>query len=179
MIGSEMTHAIIVIKQRSWTKQELKREGFAYYERRKELVMARELPASEAPKEIKSSCDEPLIVEAGYMICYSPNEDLHHTLDAYEQWPVEPEIFGDTYSSWDESLDDLSHTAKQLMDLGCRPYYKSKGVWAKQADAECYIQSLESEKPLQVEPGWMVVIGADGEPYCMTEDEFLSRYERA
>jgi hypothetical protein len=168
----------IVIKQRSWSKRELKREGFIYFERRKELVMARELPAAEAPKRIISSCDEPLVVNAGYMICYAPGEKRHSDLDAYEHWPVEPEIFEDTYSPWDESVENLPSSAKKLMALGCQPYYKSSGVWAKKVDAPCYIQSLESEKPMRVEAGWIVVIGADGEPYTMTEDSFTSRYQR-
>jgi len=168
-----------VIMQRSRSKRELRREGFVYYERRKELVMVRELPVEEAPKQIISSCDEPLVVDAGYMICYSPSDDLHPTLDSYDHWPVEPEIFEDTYSPWDGPVKNLPRAAKKMMKLGCLPYYKSRGVWAKKTDAPCLIQSLESEKPFRVEAGWIVIIGADGEPYCMTEAEFTSRYQQA
>lgn len=166
-----------VIRQRAWSKRELRREGFTYYERRKELIMVRELPAEEAPKQIRSSCDEPLVVEAGYMICYAPGEKRHADLDAYEHWPVEPGIFENTYSPWDEPVKDLPPAAKKLMKLGCEPYYKSSGVWARKVDAPCYIQSLESEEPFRVEAGWYVIIGADGEPYSMTEAAFTSRYQ--
>lgn len=166
-----------VIRQRSWTKKQLRAAGFQYFERRKELIMVRELPAAEAPKQIVSSCDEPLVVEAGYMICYSPGKTRQSDLDAYEQWPVEPEIFDDTYSPWDETAWKPTPAVKHLMKLGCQPYYKSSGVWAKKVDEPCTIQSLESEKPFQVEIGWIVVIGVNGEPYSMTEDSFTSRYQ--
>jgi hypothetical protein len=166
------------ISQRPWTETELLREGFEPYERKKELVMARQLSQFEAPKRIITSGGEELIAQAGYMVCYRPGDKVRIHLDSYNQWPVEPEIFADTYRAWDEPLWTPTPTEKHLMDLGCMPYYKATGVWAKKLEEPAYVQSLEQNEPELVEPGHYVAIGAHGEPYCMGDDTFAQRYTR-
>jgi hypothetical protein len=58
-----------VLRERNWTEAELVAAGFQYYPCRKRAVMARELPASEAPLAIRTDWDI-LIAGAGYRICF-------------------------------------------------------------------------------------------------------------
>jgi hypothetical protein len=166
------------ISQHPWTETELLEEGFEPYERKKELVMARQLSEFEAPKRIVTSGGEELIAQAGYMICYRPGDRLLIHLDAYQQWPVEPEIFAETYRAWDEPYWTPTPAEKHLMELGCLPYYKAAGVWAKKLDEPVYVQSLEQHEPKLVQTGSYVAIGAQGEPYSMGDDSFARRYYR-
>src|SRR5690606_41247981 len=92
-----------VIKQEKRTDSELERDGFKQYPRKKEIIMARELPASEAPKEIKTHWGDTLIAQAGYMICYDTGETYRQNPDDYDHWPVEAAIFRNTYKAWDET----------------------------------------------------------------------------
>src|SRR4051794_19808417 len=101
-----------VITQRNWTEQELSAEGFCYYPRKKQIVMVRELPASEAPMTIRTQWDT-LVATAGYMICYDPGKTIRPTLNDYYHWPVRPDHFKQTYQAWDEP--GLSPTAKHLV----------------------------------------------------------------
>jgi hypothetical protein len=166
------------ISQHPWSEAELLREGFEPYERKKELVMARQLSEFEAPKRIVTNGGEKLIAEAGYMICYRPGEIVRSGLDTYQQWPVEPEIFAETYRAWDEPLWTPTPAEKHLMELGCLPYYKAAGVWAKKLDEPVYVQSLEQNEPELVQTGRYVAIGAQGEPYSMSDESFARRYYR-
>lgn len=165
-----------VIKQRDWTEEELHAQGFNQYERKKQLVMARPLRRSEAPKRIITSSGEELIAQAGAIICYNPGDQVRPTLNDYDHWPVEREIFRQTYKAWDESDWHPSPPEKHLMGLGCEPYYKVAAVWAKKLDKATYIQSLEHEKPELVSGGRYVVIGAKGEPYSVNNSSFTRRY---
>lgn len=167
-----------VIKQRDWTEAELEAQGFDQYERKKELIMARRLPASEAPKRIITSSGDRLVAYAGDMICFVPGGRPSTSLDDYDHWPVDPDIFKRTYQAWDEWDWQPSESEKRLMELGCKPYYKVADVWAKKLDTAAYIQSLEHEKPELVKAGRYVVIGAEGEPYSMDNGTFLRRYFR-
>src|SRR5690242_19614556 len=90
-----------VLRQRAWTDDELRAAGFRYYERKKQLVMARELPASEAPVELNLGVDM-VVATAGYLLCYDPRQGARASLAEYDAWPVEPDIFAATYRPWDE-----------------------------------------------------------------------------
>src|SRR5574342_208748 len=136
-----------VIKQRKWTEPELRAEGFDHYERRKEVVMVRQLPESEAPKRIITASGDKLIAHAGDMVCYEPGDQVRPTLDDYDHWPVEPKIFRQTYRVWDEWDWHPSVSENHLMQMGCKPYYKIAEVWAKKLDQSTYLQSLEHERP--------------------------------
>lgn len=167
-----------VIRQQDWTDQQLKTAGFEKYNRKKTLIMARRLPASEAPKTFKTSSGDPLIAQAGHVICYEPGDKQRASYDDYPQWPVEPKIFFKTYRPWDDENWKPNAAEKHLMKLGCKPCFKAEGVWAKQIGDEdsLWLQSLESPKPERVASGRVVAIGADGEPYQMGETTFKSRY---
>jgi hypothetical protein len=95
-----------------------------------------------------------------------------------DHWPVGPEIFKETTWAWDDWDWQPSPPEKRLMALGCKPYYKVAGVWAKELDEATYIKSLEQEKPELVKPGRYVVIGQEGEPYSMDRSAFVRRYYR-
>jgi len=58
-----------ILQQKDWTEQELLENGFRYYERKKSVVLARELPPEEAPLRIIYENDF-LYATAGYMICF-------------------------------------------------------------------------------------------------------------
>jgi hypothetical protein len=170
-----------VLKQRAWTKGQLIADGFQFYDRKKTVVMARELLASESPKTIKLEWDT-LVAKAGYMICYDVSDGkLHSKLDEYEHWPVEPDIFLKTYRRWDAENDPWTPTPpeKHLLKLGCKPYYKFAGLWAKKViDKPIYVQTIESIEPVPVPVGAWITIGIKGEPTSMPEEEFYERYQR-
>jgi hypothetical protein len=90
---------------------------------------------------------------------------------------VEPRIFESTYREWDEKFEPTS-SMKKLMELGCKPYYKAAGVWAKDLHTDTYIQSLEHEKPVLVQEGRYLAIGTEGEPYHMSDQSFSNRYDK-
>lgn len=165
-----------VIRQQDWTEQELIRAGFEQYDRIKQVVMARRLPESEAPLMITTEWGEELVAKTGYAICYRAGEVIQPTLDDYYHWPVEPYIFDDTYRPWDQREWQPTHTEEHLMQLGCRPYYKLSNVWAKEVTHKLWMQSPEHREPVEVGPGRYLVIGARGEPYTMSIEEFNSRY---
>ena len=76
-------------QQRHWTDQQLIAQGFQYYRPVKRLTMARVLPASEAPKIIKTSWDT-ITAKAGYIIAYVAGDTLKKSLDDYDPRPIEP-----------------------------------------------------------------------------------------
>lgn len=168
-----------VLKQRHWTETELVKHGFHHFERKKTVVLARELSAREAPKRIKTAWDT-LVALEGFMICYDVSDGIvHNHLDEYNHWPVEPKIFLKTYRKWDYSSGWHPNAAeKHLMDLGCSPFFKAAGVWAKRLRKPGWIQSKESVEPILIPPGGWIAIGVEGEPFSMTETEFRKRYDR-
>lgn len=164
-----------VIKPRTWTERELRAAGFRYYERKKEVVMARPLPAAEAPKTIRTPW-ETLTVDAGYMICYQPGKSARRSLDEYEHWPCHPDIFQDTYRAWNTAGWKPNAAERDLMQRGCKPYYKVAGVWAKCVTEDVLVQSLESTQPARIPAGAWVAIGEKGAPYHLDDPGFRARY---
>ncbi len=164
-----------IIRQHTWTEAELCTEGFRYFGRKKEIVMARRLPAAEAPLQVTMN-HETVTVPAGYIICYSPGKNVQHKLDEYEHWPCANDDFEASYVEWDELKWKPRPAERDLMTRGCRPYYKNIGVWAKRLKQPTYIQSKESPKPFLVPVGDWVVIGNKGAPYHMDDAGFRARY---
>lgn len=164
------------IGKHDWSQEELEENGFEHVPRKKEIVMARELPDSEAPLKIRTAWGETLIAQAGYMICYNTAEERQGKLSDYEHWPVEPLIFVKTYKAWDESFTPNSPQS-HLIENGCKPYYKVAGVWAKTLEEDVYIQGVEHEKPVLVGKERVLAIGAEGEPYHMGSETFHDRYD--
>ncbi len=167
-----------VIRQKSWTERELRAMGYDYYERKKEVTLARVLPSEEAPLAIKTSKGDTLTAQAGYYICYTPGDTVQDSLADYRHWPVEPEIFKKTYKLWDEPNWQPTETEAHLLAAGCAAYYKAAGIWAKKLTETKYLQSLEHEEAVLVPSGEYIAIGADGEPYSMGEKTLLGRYMR-
>jgi hypothetical protein len=165
-----------VVRKHDWTDQELKDKGFEHVPRKKELIMARVLPAAEAPLQIRTQWGEILIAQAGYMICYIVGDETKPKLSDYEHWPVEAEIFAKTYKPWDEAFQP-SPAQSHLIGNGCKPYYKAAGVWAKTLEEDIYIQGVEHEKPVLVTKERVLAIGAEGEPYHMGSKTFHDRYD--
>ncbi|MEP7285593.1 MAG: hypothetical protein ABI947_07485 [Chloroflexota bacterium] len=166
---------LTIIRQRQWTHDELHAAGFRYFQRKKQVVLVRELPASEAPKVIKLDWDT-LIAEAGSMICYEAGDLLYTNLDDYYHWPVHPDIFRRNYAPWSQPRWIPTPGQIRLMALGCKPFYKFGGAWAKRMTKEGVIQSLESVKPSIVPVGGWLLIGSEGEPWSTSDSEFRSRY---
>ena len=164
-----------ILRQQDWTEAELRAAGYTYYMRQKQLVMARVLPEAAAPKRIETSWAT-LEAQAGQVICYRPeSEAARASADDFDHWPVQPDIFERDYAAWDEPLAETPALA-QLRALGCQPYYKRAGCWARQLDAPALIQSLESPEPAQYPAGAWVCIGTQGEPWGQSDSEFRSRY---
>jgi hypothetical protein len=167
-----------ILKQKKWTDSALQKQGFEFYERKKTVVLARELQAEESPKRIKTTWDT-LVAHTGFMICYDASDNVvRGSLDAYNHWPVEPRIFVKTYRKWDTTLWRPNRAEKHLMELGCKPYFKHAGIWAKRLKQPQWIQSLESIEPILVPKDGWIAIGIEGEPMSMAEREFRSRYRR-
>ena len=99
-----------VLKQRRWTDEELIKEGFKRYERKKTVVLARELRPGEAPKRIKTAWDT-LVAHVGFMICYDVSDGKKRaSLDSYNHWPVDPGIFLKTFHLFKINLPQvISH----------------------------------------------------------------------
>lgn len=165
-----------VIRQKHWTEAELRAMGYEYYHRLKEVTMVRQLPEREAPMRIQTRHGDALIAQAGYMICYEPGLTLRERLNDYKHWPVEPEIFDQTYLLWDEDNWEPSPASRHLMSLGCRPFYKATGIWARKLEDDVYVQSKEHVEPVKVGTGMYIAIGQDGEPYTMGDITIHSRY---
>jgi hypothetical protein len=165
-----------IIRQQAWTQDQLQGLGFIQYERFKQLVMARRLPPSEAPKTIKTSWGDTLTAQAGYVICYTPGEVVRASLDEYEHWPVEPFIFRQTYRAWKDLEWHPTPAEAALYNLGCKPCYKQANIWAKLLTEDLFIQSLEHRQPVRVEKGLVLAIGTQGEPYAMSLQSFRERY---
>ena len=161
-----------VLRQRPWTETELKTTGFTYFEPIKRLVMARLL------KEITDVqvTLEVLVADEGDIICYTPGAVLHDNLDDYEHWPVRRDLFKQTYKRWNLVGWKPTEPEVFLLSKGCRPYYKSVGVWALKLTMGVTVQSLESPEPVLVPAGRWLCIGTEGEPYNMSDKNFRIRY---
>jgi hypothetical protein len=167
-----------VYVQWQWTDEALIADGFQSCQPIKRLVMARRLPADEAPKIIESD-GETLTAEAGYWIAYVAGKTLKATLDEYEPRPIEPHIFAETYRPWDEPDQTLTVTQAHLQQLGCQSYYKFANIWAKQLSTETWIQGMESDEPVLTPAGEWLCIGAGGEPWSVTDEWFQTHYLRS
>lgn len=165
-----------IIRKQNRSESQLKRDGFKQYPRKKSIVLARKLPANEAPLTIKTNWGETLIAQAGYMICYDTGDKHLRNISDYDHWPVEPDIFDKTYQAWDEPFNPTP-AQKELIAIGCKPYYKAVGVWAKSLDSSVYIQGMEHDKPILVPEERFLAIGVDGEPYDMGNETFHDRYD--
>jgi hypothetical protein len=161
-----------VLRQRAWTEAELRAARFRLYQPRKRLVMARVVRQTQ---RIDISL-ETLVARSGSVICYDPGDTVQPSLDDYEHWPVQRELFLATYTQWDEVPYQPTPPEAHLMRLGCRPYYKHQGVWAMRLRKPIYVQSMESPQPVLVPAGRWLCIGREGEPYHMSEDSFSERY---
>lgn len=164
-----------MISQRNWSEDELRTEGFEYYERRKQRIMAGRLPAAAAPMPIHYPL-ETVYAEAGDVIIFDPTDSVKRHIREYDHWSVKPDLFLRTYRKWDE--EDWSPTPAEthLMRYRCRPYYKHQGVWARQLKEPTYILSLESKQPALVPAGVWVLVGDQGEPWHSADHSFRSRY---
>jgi hypothetical protein len=164
-----------VFRQRKWSEAELVAAGFQRYESRKRVTMVRRLPKEESPKVIKTAWDT-ITATAGYFIAYQAGDKLHPSLDDYEPRPIEPHIFAETYAPWSEPGWKPTPAELHLMKLGCKPYYKTVGVWAKKLTEATSVQSLESAKPSIAPVGAWLCIGAAGEPWSVSDEWFHWRY---
>ena len=120
---------------------------------------------------------EVLSAQKGDIMIYQPGTELHDDIEAYDHWPVRVDLFRQTYARWDDMTWQPSETEKFLMRHGCIPYYRKRGVWALRLPISIYVQSLESPEPVIVPAGRWLAIGAEGEPYNMSEESFRERYE--
>jgi hypothetical protein len=164
-----------VYQQRKWTDEQLRAQGFHYYKPRKRITMARMLPAAEAPKIIKTSWDT-IVARAGYYIAYVAGDKVQKMLDDYDPRPIEPHIFMQTYRPWNEPNYKPTPPEAHLLKLGCKPYYKIAGVWAKRLKEETWVQSIESSKPSLAPAGAWLCVGTEGEPWTVTNEWFHERY---
>jgi hypothetical protein len=164
-----------IFRHKRWTDRELRAAGFQRYARRKELVMARRLPAAEAPLTLHVD-DEVVTVPAGYIILYKPGQQAKKRLVEYEQWPCSRSDFQATYAAWDEQNWQPTPAVLDLLRQGCKPYYKRAGVWAKRLTEATQVLSKESAEPFLVPAGHWLVLGVDGAPYHMDDRSFQQRY---
>jgi hypothetical protein len=168
-----------ILQQKDWTEQKLLENGFRYYERKKSVVLARELPPEEAPLRIIYENDF-LYATAGYMICFSAGWLKRKSMYEYHHWPVAPDHFADLYLTWDNPTWKPKRGEKHLMALGCKPYYNTAGVWAKKLTLPQWIRGVEHEEPFKVPAGAWLLLGAKGStkgaPYWVTDKGFKERF---
>ena len=163
------------IQQKDWTKAELRAEGFRYYNREKQLVMAARLPLDIAPMRIDYP-SETVYAQAGDIICFDPGKMPHGRLGGYDYWSIKPEIFKTTYRKWDEPGWMPNAAERHLMNRGCLPYYKAVGVWENRLTEPTPIIALESEGVAIIPPGMWLAIGQRGEPWHIDPKTFAERY---
>ncbi len=167
-----------ILVQRVWTEDELLEAGFRYFERKKRVVLARELPSEDAPLKIKYKHDT-LIATAGYMICFAADWRKKKSLYNYDHWPVAPDHFADLYVDWNDPWRP-KRGQKHLITLGCKPYCNIVGVWAKRLANPQWIQGVEHDQPFQVPAGaWLLVAAkgsAMGAPYWSSDQGFRNNF---
>ncbi|MBC8098737.1 MAG: hypothetical protein H7Y11_04800 [Armatimonadetes bacterium] len=164
-----------VIRQRYWTEPELRTQGFNYYPRIKQLVMAGRLQPAQAPLKIAYEV-EVITAEAGDVLIFDPGTLRHQRMQEYNYWSVKPTIFKQTYRKWDDNAWSPNAPQAHLMQHGCRPYYKQAGVWARLLTKPTPVQSLESHTPVLIPKGMWVAVGSQGEPWHIEDSDFRSRY---
>ena len=164
-----------IYQARKWTDRQLVEQGFEYYRPVKRVTMVRPLPDSEAPKVIKTAWDT-VVARSGYIIAYVAGDSLKTGLDDYEPRPIEPHIFAKTYKPWDDPRWKPTPTERHLIALGCKPYFKVAGVWAKKLKQDTYVQSIESSKPVIAPAGAWLCVGTEGEPWSVDDHWFHTRY---
>ncbi len=162
-----------VLRQREWTDAQLFKSGFRYYEPIKRVVMARMLSNH---VDINVTL-EVLSANKGDIMLYTAGDVLHDNLDDYDHWPVRADLFRQIYARWDDMTWQPTATEKFLMQNGCIPYYRKRGVWALKLPISIYVQSLESPEPVVVPAGRWLAIGTEGEPYNMGDESFHERYQ--
>jgi hypothetical protein len=162
-----------VLRQRQWTDHQLFKSGFRYYEPIKRVVMARMLVNH---VDINVTL-EVLSANKGDIMLYTAGDTLYDNLDDYDHWPVRADLFRQIYARWDDMTWQPSPTEKFLMQNGCIPYYRQRGVWALKLPISIYVQSLESPEPAIVPAGRWLAIGTEGEPYNMSDSSFHERYQ--
>jgi len=161
-----------VLRQREWTEAELAAAGFDYYQPVKRLVMARMI-TEETNIELSL---EILTASSGDIIVYAPGDTVKPELDDYDHWPVKRDVFRQVYKRWDDSQWKPNEAQRHLLGNGCLPFYRARGVWALKLPISIYVQSLESPQPVVVPAGRWLCIGAEGEPYNMSDADFYERY---
>ena len=164
-----------VLRQRQWTDNQLFKAGFRYYAPIKRVVMAR-MVTNHVDIDVTL---EVLSANKGDIMLYTAGDVLHDKLDDYDHWPVRVDLFRQIYDRWNDMSWQPTVTEKFLMQNGCLPYYRQLGVWALRLPISIYVQSLESPEPVVVPSGRWLAIGAEGEPYNMSHDSFLERYQIA
>jgi len=164
------------IRQRDWQKSELIAQGFQYYERKKQLIMAARLPESKAPLRIEYP-SEVAYAQAGDIIIFDPGMMPPKRLGGYDFWSVKPDIFRKTYRRWDQPDWQPNPQERHLMNHGCKPYYKHAGLWAKRLSAPTPIESLEGDDISIIPAGMWLAIGQRGEPWHIDPKTFTLRYE--
>ncbi len=162
-----------VLRQRNWTDDELRAAQFKHYDPRKRLIMAKVLRTSRTI----SITMESLLATAGDIVCYDPGgTQARPSIDDYDHWPVRKDLFRQNYKAWDEKNWRPNAAEAQLIENGCRPYYKAAGIWARRLRRGVVVQSLESPEPILIPPGRWLCIGSQGEPYHMGDEKFRARY---
>jgi hypothetical protein len=119
---------------------------------------------------------ETVFAEAGDVICYEPGAIIQRHLNDYEHWSVKAAIFRETYRPWETSQWKPEAVHLDLMRYNCRPYYKCVGAWARRLKEPTYLESLESPRPVLVPAGLWILVGNQGEPWHVTDDDFRKRY---
>lgn len=164
----------------SWSKAELTRIGFDYYESKRVVTMIRELAADESPLTIEIP-GGPLVAEAGYLICFAAEHGLHTALYDYPHWPAAPEWFAAHYDPVDDPSWAPTAAQRHLMSLGCMPYVRRGGAWAKRVTRATKVQSAENPTPVIVPPGtWVCALVDSGVVqgfWAMDDGSFHRRYE--
>ena len=157
-----------VMRQRSWTDDELSHSGYARYERKKQLVMARRLLESEAPMTFVWLL-ETIAVGTDYVVCYDPGQEPPSALSDYDHWPVRNDLFQKSYRRWDETGWLPTRPQRHLLQSGCEPFFKAEHIWAKKLSKAVLVQTLESRQPVLVPAGLWPAIGVLGEPWYIDE----------
>jgi len=120
------------------------------------------------------------VAQAGYMICFNLGQTVRETLHGYSHWPVRPDHFRDLYRVWHDPGWEPTPTEKHLMSLGCSPYVRHVGVWARKLEQATTVRSIESKEAVVVPAGaWLCVAArgsAWGAPYSMDDEAFHARY---
>ncbi|HEX2905522.1 MAG TPA: hypothetical protein VHO69_01580, partial [Phototrophicaceae bacterium] len=67
----------------------------------------------------------------GDVICYTPGDQMLPSIEDYDHWPVRADLFRQNYRPWTEAGWRPNPVEIFLMTQGCRPFYKTVGIWAQ------------------------------------------------